>query len=205
MLNKHDFTLSKRHPPTMNSLHAAGEQRVDSVYRHLFINAVEGIFLTTPDGRYLEVNPALANIYGFSSPVELIAHCQDIKRQIYVDPERRDQFIQQLERDDKVIGFESQVRKKDGTIIWITENARAVYNDDGAIGYYEGTVMDITDHKQAEADLKIQRAYFSQLFANSPQAIVSIDTSRNVVNCNQGFEKLFGIGPWILSDSACGP
>lgn len=176
----------------MNSQHTAGEQQADSVYRQLFIDAVEGIFLTTPDGRYLEVNPALAKIYGFSSSSELINHCQDIKRQLYIDPERRDQFIQQLERDDKVIGFESQVRKKDGTIIWITENARAVYNDAGTIGYYEGTVMDITDRKQAEADLEIQRAYFSQLFANSPQAIIIIDTSRNVVNCNLGFEELFG-------------
>jgi diguanylate cyclase (GGDEF)-like protein/PAS domain S-box-containing protein len=176
----------------MNSQHTTREQQADSVYRQLFINAVEGIFLTTPDGRYLEVNPALARIYGFSSPSELITHCQDIKRQLYVDPERRDQFIQQLERDDKVIGFESQVRKKDGSIIWITENARAVYNDTGVIGYYEGTVMDITDRIQAESDLEIQRAYFSQLFANSPQAIIIIDTSRNVVNCNQGFEELFG-------------
>lgn len=176
----------------MNNQHTVAEHQADSAYRQLFINAVEGIFLTTPDGRYLEVNPALANIYGFSTPSELITHFQDIKRQLYVVPERRDQFIQQLERDDKVIGFESQVRKKDGTVIWITENARAVYNDAGSIGYYEGTVMDITDRKQAEIDLEIQRAYFSQLFANSPQAIVIIDTSRNVVNCNQGFEKLFG-------------
>lgn len=197
LLNADDVTghLISHYPNDtvpMNNQPTTGEHQADSAYRQLFINAVEGIFLTTPDGRYLEVNPALANIYGFSTPSELITHFQDIKRQLYIVPERRDQFIQQLERDDKVIGFESQVRKKDGTVIWITENARAVYNDAGSIGYYEGTVMDITDRKQAEIDLEIQRAYFSQLFANSPQAIVIIDTSRNVVNCNQGFEKLFG-------------
>lgn len=164
----------------------------ESVYRHLFANAVEGIFLTTPDGRYLDVNPALAAIYGFASPEELIDHFRDIKHQLYVIPERRDQFIRTLARDNKVIGFESQVRKKDGGIIWITENARAVYGDDGAISYYEGTVMDVTDRKRTESDLEIQRAYFSQLFANSPQAIVIIDNRRNVVNCNHGFEQLFG-------------
>lgn len=197
LLNADDVTghLISHYPNDtvpMNNQPTTGKHQADSAYRQLFINAVEGIFLTIPDGRYLEVNPALANIYGFSTPSELITHFQDIKRQLYVVPERRDQFIQQLERDDKVIGFESQVRKKDGTVIWITENARAVYTDAGSIGYYEGTVMDITDRKQAEIDLEIQRAYFSQLFANSPQAIVIIDTSRNVVNCNQGFEKLFG-------------
>jgi diguanylate cyclase (GGDEF)-like protein/PAS domain S-box-containing protein len=173
----------------------AGEaQLLDShkKYRSIFDNAVEGIFLTTPDGRYLDVNPALAKIYGFTSPQDLITHFKDIKRQLYVEPERRDQFIRLLERDDKVIGFESQVRKKNGEVIWITENARAVYGPGGAIDYYEGTVMDITGRKQTETDLEVQRAYFSQLFANSPQAIVIIDTRRNVVNCNRGFEQLFG-------------
>lgn len=161
-------------------------------YRSIFQNAVEGVFLTTPHGRYLDVNPALAHIYGFTSAEELIAHFKDIKKELYVDPGRRDQFIRILERDKKVIGFESQVRRKNGEVIWITENARAVFGDNGEIGYYEGTVMDVTGRKQAERDLEVQRAYFSQLFANSPQAIVIIDTGRNVINCNRGFEELFG-------------
>ena len=161
-------------------------------YRSLFNNALEGIFLTTPDGRYIDVNPTLAHIYGFSTPRELISHFQDIKHQLYLKPERRDEFITTLERYNKVIGFESQVRKRNGTIIWISENARAVYDESGAIRYYEGTVMDITARKLAEQELEIQRVFFSQLFDNSPQAIVIIDTQRNVVNCNHGFEQLFG-------------
>ncbi len=161
-------------------------------YRDIFLNTVEGIFLTTPSGKYLDVNPALATIYGFSSAEELIRHFKDIRQQLYVDPGRRDEFARILKRDARVTNFESQVRKKNGEIIWITENARAVYGKDGAISYYEGTVMDISDRKQAEKDLAIQRAYFSQLFENSPQAIVIIDRKRNVVNCNKGFEILFG-------------
>ncbi len=170
----------------------ARAMRTEKKYRSIFRNAVEGIFLTTPYGRYLDVNPALAHIYGFSSPEELILYFKDIKKQLYIDPQRRDQFQYLMERDKRIIGFESQVRKKEGEIIWITENARAVYGEDGEISYYEGTVMDISDRKQAETDLEIQRAYFSQLFANSPQAITIIDTKRNVVNCNKGFEELFG-------------
>ena len=161
-------------------------------YLDIFHNAIEGIFLTTPSGRYLDVNPALATIYGFASPKELIHHFKDIKHQLYVDPQRRDEFARILKRDAKVTNFESQVRKKNGEIIWITENARAVYDQDGEISYYEGTVMDISDRKQAERDLQVQRAYFSQLFKNSPQAIVIIDKKRNVVSCNKGFEALFG-------------
>ena len=176
----------------MNNSNSNQRTMAPSVYRQLFSNAVEGIFLTTPDGRYLDVNPALAAIYGFDNPNDLVTHFKDIKRQLYVEPARRDQFIRQLERDRKVTGFESQVRRKDGEVIWITENARAVHDDDGAVCYYEGTVMDITDRKRAENDLEIQRAYFSQLFDNSPQAIVIIDNDRNVVNSNLAFEKLFG-------------
>lgn len=161
-------------------------------YRTLFNNSLEGIFLTTPEGRYLDVNPTLARIYGFTTPRELIEYFQDIKHQLYVIPDRRDEFVVTLARDHNVIGFESQVRKRNGDIIWISENARAVYDDRGNISYYEGTVMDITARKEAELELEIQRAYFSQLFANSPQAIVIIDTQRNVVNCNHGFEQLFG-------------
>ena len=161
-------------------------------YSKIFRNTVEGIFLTTPSGTYLDVNPALAGIYGFSSPEELIRHFKDIRQQLYVDPERRDAFIRILKRDAKVINFESRVRKKDGEIIWITENARAVYDKDGEISYYEGTVMDISDRKQTEKDLEVQRAYFSQLFENSPQAIAIIDRKQNVINCNRGFEVLFG-------------
>ncbi|MDD2463875.1 MAG: EAL domain-containing protein [Desulfobulbus sp.] len=168
------------------------EQEEHQRYRSLFNNALEGLFFTTPDGRYLDVNPTLARIYGFSTPKELISHFLDIKHQLYVLPERRDEFITTLARDNKVIGFESQVRKRNGEIIWISENARAVYDQSGEISHYEGTVMDITVRKQAEQELEIQRVFFSQLFDNSPQAIVIIDPQRNVVNCNHGFEQLFG-------------
>lgn len=161
-------------------------------YQSIFTNAVEGIFLTTPNGTYLDVNPALAHIYGFASPEELIAYFKDIRRQLYVDPGRRDEFTRILETHQEVTGFESEVRRKDGSIIWITENARAIYGEGGQIAYYEGTVMDITMRRRAEHDLEIQRAYFSQLFANSPQGIVIIDNQRNIVSCNRGFEELFG-------------
>jgi len=170
----------------------AQEITSEEKYRSIFKNAVEGIFLTTPDGRYLDVNPALAKMYGFKTPEALIHHFKDIKNQLYVDPQRRDVFTRILARDQQIIGFESEVRKKDGSVIWITENARAVHGNTGEIAYYEGTVMDISGRKQAEKELEIQRAYFSQLFTNSPQAIIIIDTKRNVVNCNKGFEELFG-------------
>jgi Amt family ammonium transporter len=161
-------------------------------FRSIFENAVEGIFQTTPAGRYLDVNPSLARIYGFATPAELIEHFKDIKNQLYVDPGRRDDFVRIMDAYNEVWSFESRIRKKNGEIIWISENARAIYNEEGDIDHYEGTVVDVTERKRAEEALEAQRAFFRQLFENSPQAIVLIDSKRNVLDANKGFEELFG-------------
>jgi Amt family ammonium transporter len=171
------------------------EEQLDAAerkYRTIFENAVEGIFQTTPGGRYLEVNRTLACIYGFDSVAEMTEYFRDIKNQLYVDPRRRDDFVRELSAHDQVHNFESLIRKKDGSLIWISENARVVRDASGEVAYYEGTVVDITDRKQAEEQLAAQRAYFDQLFANSPQAIALIDMRRNIVDANHAFEELFG-------------
>jgi diguanylate cyclase (GGDEF)-like protein/PAS domain S-box-containing protein len=161
-------------------------------YRSIFVNAVEGIFQTTPDGRYLDVNPSLARIYGYASPLEMIRAFRDIKTQLYVDPLRRDEFVRIMDQNHEVWDFVSEIYKKDGSRIWISENARAVHDDRGNVAYFEGTVVDITRRKLAEEALETQRELFTQLFANSPQAIVLTDMDRNVINANQAFEQLFG-------------
>lgn len=172
--------------------HSAQKKLEAQTYKRIFENAVEGFFVTTPQGQYIDVNPALAKIYGFTEPKELIAYFADIKQQLYLISSRRDEFIQILEQNGEVAGFESQVRKKDGEVIWITENARAMHDAQGNLEYYAGTVMDISDRKSTEAKLEIQQNYFSQLFANSPQAIAIMDRNRSVVRCNLGFKELFG-------------
>src|SRR5690606_676990 len=113
-------------------------------YRSIFDNAIEGIFRTSPDGRYLDANPALARIYGFESAAELVESMRDIGAQLYVDPRRRTAFIDTIRRDGSVTGFESQVRRRDGKLIWISENARAVHDETGRLTCYEGTVEDVT-------------------------------------------------------------
>ena len=95
-------------------------------YVSIFDNAVEGIFQTLPDGRYLRVNPALARIYGYESPADLMENLIDIAGQLYVDPRSRPRFMALMEQHDVVHGFESEIRCKDGKTRWISENARAV-------------------------------------------------------------------------------
>ena len=142
---------------------AANEALHEAVrrYRSIFEHATEGIFQTTPEGRYLNANPALAHIYGHASPDELVAHLHDIQRQLYVLPERRAEFVRLMQAHGVVRNFESQVYRRDGHIIWISENARAVRDADGGVQFFEGTVVDITERKQHEAVLEHQASHDS--------------------------------------------
>jgi diguanylate cyclase (GGDEF)-like protein/PAS domain S-box-containing protein len=131
----------------------AALKQAEEKYRSIFENAVEGIFQTTLEGRYMTANPMLARIYGYNSPADLMNTIQDIENQLYVHPKRRREFRRILQEHDAVWEFESQVYRKDGSIIWICENARALRDKTGQLIGYEGTVVDISRRKQAEADL----------------------------------------------------
>ena len=126
----------------------------EAKYRSIFENSLDGIFQTTPDGHYLSANLALAKIYGYESPTELIESLTDIEHQLYIVPYRRSEFVRLLQENDFVSNFQSQIYRKDGKVIWISENARAVRNGQGELLYYEGTVEDISDYKQAKEELQ---------------------------------------------------
>lgn len=119
-------------------------------YRAMFEHAVEGIFRTTPAGRYLAANATLARMYGYDSPQDLIDSVTDIARQTYVDPARRDEFLRALHEHGEVREFENRVYRKDGSIIWVLANARLVRDAGGAPLYFEGNVQDISARKEAE-------------------------------------------------------
>ena len=133
-------------------------RQAEAKYRSIFENAVEGIFQTTPDGRYISVNPALARVYGYATPDALISTLTDIRGQLYVHASSRDEFARLLQEHSTVSGFEAQVYRHDGQVIWITETARAVRDASGALLYYEGTVEDITERKRAEEELQKAKA-----------------------------------------------
>ncbi|MDB9315221.1 PAS domain S-box protein [Spirulina sp. CS-785/01] len=129
-------------------------QKAETKYRTIFENAIEGIFQTTPDGKYISANPALARIYGYDSPEQLMAELDDIQAELYLDRQRREKFVRLMETEGGVVGFESQIRRRDGTICWISENARVVQDLESQCLYYEGTVEDITERKEAEEALR---------------------------------------------------
>ncbi|MEM7796774.1 MAG: PAS domain S-box protein [Cyanobacteria bacterium P01_C01_bin.118] len=127
-------------------------------YRSIFENALEGIFQSSPEGRFINVNPALANIYGYDSPQEMIDSITNIGAQLYVDPERRADFQEKIETHNSVTGFQYQCYCKNGSIIWTQIHARAVRASDNQVLYYEGIVQDITERKRREDELKRQLA-----------------------------------------------
>jgi len=131
----------------------AALREAEEKYRSIFENAADGIFQTTPEGQYLSANPALARIYGYHSPEDLMAHLSGQLQQLYVDPDRRAEFLHLIDQYGSVMDFESQVYRKDGSSIWITENARAVRDSQGRLQCYEGIVKDISDRKLAAEEL----------------------------------------------------
>lgn len=129
-------------------------KQAEANYRSIFENAVEGIFQTSPEGRFISVNPALAQIYGFASPEDLIENLTHVGNQLYVDAGRRQEFVRLIKEQGAVVNFESQICRVDGQLRWISENATAVYDNAGKLLYYEGTVVDITERKHAEDALQ---------------------------------------------------
>jgi PAS domain S-box-containing protein len=145
---------------------AAIIQQAEEKYRSIFENSVEGIFQTTPDGRFLSANPSLVSLYGYNSLEELCANLTNIERQLYVLPDRRSKFMRLIEEQGAVRDFESQVYCKSGNVIWVSETARAVRDRNGKLLYYEGTVANITARKQAEEALRIEREKAEDLLLN---------------------------------------
>ena len=128
-------------------------RKAEEKYRSIFENAVEGIFQSTVEGRFLTANPAMARMLGYESPGELLEAISNIGHQLYAEPERREEFNRLMRRDGFVSGFEAQLLRKDGTPVWVSAHARAVYGEEGDFVGYEGTVQDITERKRAEEAL----------------------------------------------------
>lgn len=123
-------------------------------YRVIFEDAITGIYETTLDGRYAAANPKLAEIFGYESAAQMIEKATNLNDRFYVAEGRRAEFIRLIEAGGHLAGFESEIIRHDGEKIWITENAVAVRDETGKLSGFQGTTIEITDRKRAEAALE---------------------------------------------------
>ena len=159
-------------------------------FRSLFENAPIGIYRTAPDGRILEANPSLIQMLGYSSFKELVA--RNLESEGFEPDYPRSRFKELIERDGEIRGLERTWTKRDNSVIYVRENARAIRRDDGTILYYEGSVEDITERKRAEEELKNSEEMFKITFEYAPDALYLSDLKGNFVDGNKMAEKLTG-------------
>ena len=158
-----------------------------AVKSEVFDDVVVGIFRSTEDGRYIYANRRLAELYGYDSPASLIKAIGDIEDQLYVEPKQRELFLKLIQQQDRVEQFESEIFRRDGSRIWISETARTARDASGRVLYYEGTVQNIAEQKQAELELRRSEILFHSLVENLPQNIFRKDATGQFTFANNRF------------------
>jgi PAS domain S-box-containing protein len=146
-------------------------------YRDLFEGAVEGVFQSSPEGRFVSVNPSLARMFGCATPAEFMAWTEAGARSLYVNPSRREEFFFELGARDSVTDFQSEVRCRDGSVRWISENVRAVRDAGGRLLHLQGFLTDVTERRRALTAIQASESQYRALFENIPVAIFELDLS----------------------------
>ena len=178
------------------AVRALSEQRLaEESYRKLFEGSVDGIYVTTPGGVLLNANPALARMMDYETPDQLINSIGDVSTNVYVHSEARDEYKRLMQRDGMVRDFEYQVRQRSGGILWLSDSATAVRDENGEMLRYEGTLRDITDQKRAEDAIAEARRLLQQVIDTVPAVINVKDRNLCYVLMNRYMAGIFGIEP----------
>jgi PAS domain S-box-containing protein len=168
-------------------------QQAEEKYRSIYEGALEGMFRSTPNGRFLIVNPALAKMLGFSNSEEVITTIKDIGRQIFAKPERRKEFLNELKKNDMVRGFEFKALRKDGSKIWLSIFAHSVRDSAGRLLYYDGYVEDISERKQAENERRESEERFRLIAETIDEIFWIFDLENNIPTyISPAHERIYG-------------
>ena len=152
-------------------------------YRELFDNIQEGLFFSTPAGRFLEVNNALVRMLGYESREDLLN--TDIPKSLYMYPDQRRRFVHQMEETGMLRNFEETLRRKDGSLVHTLQNAFAVKNASGETVQYRGLILDITEQKTVQAQLQRERDFNIKILDNTQSMIMVADTAGLVSYANR--------------------
>jgi PAS domain S-box-containing protein len=164
----------------------------ESKYRDIVESSGEGIFQTTPEGRPVFANKAMATLLGYDSPEDLMNSVSDIGTDVYVRPEKRAEAIRRIAEHEFLDGFEAELKRKDGTVIWGSLSFRGVFDEKGNHVQNEGTVRDISLSKKMEKELQESEARYRGIFENTGTPMAVIDKNETIVRLNREFEKLSG-------------
>ena len=173
---------------------AAGEEleKYETQYRSIFENALEGIFQATVEGKFLSVNPAMARMFGYVTPEEMIEETGGFTGRMFVGSNRGEEFLDMLERDGMVENCQIEACRKNESRLWVTVNAWAVPGPDGSLLCYEGTIENITDRKRAEEAINNERKRFEMVFQEIPFGLVLIDSKGFFTYINDKLIDIFG-------------
>ncbi|HCG03653.1 MAG TPA: histidine kinase [Desulfovibrio sp.] len=158
-------------------------------YRDIFDNAVVGIYMADPDGRYLVSNRAFAEMLGWSGPGQLVSGVRSMDEQIYEAPGRRQELLARLRAEGTVTGFVSQVYGRDGDLLWVSEHCTAVHDWAGELLHYEGIVVDISARVEAEQRWRTTLGILRSTIDAMPDHVVLLDLERNVIMANASWVR----------------
>jgi PAS domain S-box-containing protein len=195
-------------PQTIHVLKDITDRReAERRYRELFDNIQEGLFFSTPEGRFIEVNDALVNMLGYSSREELLQ--VDIPAQVYFSPEERQRHLDALERDGHLRNFEATLRRRNGTPIYVLINAFGMYDNLGRLVQIRGLMLDVTGVHTYQSELYRERDFSGKILSNTQSFILVADTAGLVSYANRrwfdaGFEQRELLGRPLLELAAPG-
>jgi len=148
-------------------------------YRELFDNIQEGMYVSTPQGRFVEVNDAMVRILGYDSREELLGI--DIPTQLYFSPERRRELAEQLKQSGEMHNLEEVLRRKDGTPVHVYMNCYAIHDANGVVVQHRGLMLDITGLRQSQTELQKERD-FSNKILNHTQSLILVTDPEGVIS-----------------------
>ncbi|MBI1785607.1 PAS domain S-box protein, partial [Candidatus Sumerlaeota bacterium] len=160
-------------------------------YRSFVESLPVGVYRTTParQGFFVAANTAMARIFGYDSVTEFMK----VKPlDLYLDPKVQQDFSAQLVRDGKVLDIEFQLRKRDGSVIWVRNSTSATLNSQGKIVYFDGVIEDITRRKEMEAALRASQEKYGILVNNVTDCLYEVDLAGNLTFANKALTEFLG-------------
>ncbi len=170
-------------------------RKSEEKYRSIFENSEIGIFQSTPSGKFIDVNPALAHMLGYENPQEVIDSIDDIAEQVYAESERRDEIVQLIRNSEGVVRFENHYLRRDGEEWTAYLHLRVVRDKDGNPLYLEGFVEDVTESKRTEKALRESEEKYRALVENINDIIFAVDDARKITYINPVAERILGYTP----------